>query len=323
MSKWLIAVTLGATLIPAARVDAQSVVSVGEWRGGDSVPLAGPPVPSRLPASADGIPPRARDPVRDGAGRGALLGAAAAMALGVAQMTSCDTGCDWSSTGGLLVGWALLGGGIGSMVGLAADYDTSLPGRPSVRFGVGYTGTTMQSAALSGRAATPMFGLGVQLSRHVSVRVEYLPIDALFRAAPGAIPEDILNNIVVANSRRAGWSHGVESLRVDYILSELVGVGFEPWTRVRVELLGGLGVQGEEERSYYDAYTSAVGGASEPIPGKYYVLEFVSPQIGAVVGIDAEVTIVGGLSVVPTLRYHAMGSPSASIAFGAGAHWRF
>jgi hypothetical protein len=107
------------------------------------------------------------------------------------------------------------------------------------------------------------------------------------------------------------------------VFTELVGVRLVEAGRVRLDLLGGLGVQGEEERAYYDAYGQLVGGRREPIPGKYYVLDFGSPEVGAVFGIDAEVTIVGGLSVVPTVRYRAMGQDSATFTYGAGAHWRF
>jgi hypothetical protein len=266
-----------------------------------------------------------RDGVMDGLGRGAVIGALAGLALAVVQMKSCHVGCDWSSTPAVLTGWSMLGAGAGALVGLAADYDAGPAwptGRPPMSAGVGWTSTALRSRDLTGRAVAPAFSLAVRLSPHISARAEYVRIGTSFVAAPGAIPEGVLGNVVETSSRLAGRSHGVESRRIAYVFTELVGVHPPPWGRVRLELLGGLGVQREEERAYFDAHRPLPDGRTEPIPGKYYVLDFGSPAVGFVVGADLEVTLVGGLSAVPAVRYNAMGQ-SATLTWGVGARWRF
>ncbi len=285
-----------------------------------------------------------RDPIVDGLGRGAVLGAAAFAAVAGAQIKSCNTGCDWGSTGAIAFAWAVLGAGAGSVVGLAADADSraemlypprvnpaaaarraggSFARRPAVRLGLAYTTTALRTSLLEGRAPAAGFAAAVQLSPRISVHAEYVALDARFVAAAGAIPDDVLRNVVQPFTRVAGRTHGIESRRVSYVFTELVGFHPAPRGRVRVEVLGGIGVQGEEERAYYDAHRQLADGRTETMPGKYYVLDFGSPEVGLVVGIDAEIAVAGGLRLVPTVRYHAMEPSSASLTYGIGAHWRF
>lgn len=264
-----------------------------------------------------------QDGLLDGAGRGAAVGALAALAMAGAQMESCNAGCDWNSTAAIALAWSIIGAGVGSTVGLAADFDArQAVSRPPLEIGVASTATTLRAHGLEGRGTAPSFALAVQLSPHFSVHAEYTAVGTRFGAAPGAVPDDVLRNVVETSNRIAGRRHGIESRRVTYVFSELIGFHPLPWGRVRLELLGGLGVQGEEERGYYDAYRKFPGGRDEPIPGKYQVLNFGSPEVGLVVGLDVDVALVRGLSVVPTFRYRAMGE-SASLTYGVGAQWRF
>lgn len=291
------------------------------------------------------------DPVKDGVQRGALAGAGGLLVWLQMASNSCRTGCenDMPAWGPLAV--AALGAGAGSFVGFLADREAGrsevlfppsvvsgqsrwvrtsrfFPARPSVRVGPVYSQTAFRSSLVQGSAAAPGFALAVQFSPHISAHIEYTASMRFYPTA-GSVPDSVLQNIVPASDRTAGWSRGIESRRVSYVFSELVGVHPPPWGRVRVEFLGGLGVQGQEKRDYYDAYqttgrgTMSDPGRSERIPGKYYVLNFESPEVGLVLGFDAEVAVVRGLAVVPMLRYNRMGDPAPSIAYGVGAHWRF
>lgn len=279
------------------------------------------PAPARAQDTAGTKPPD-RDGVIDGLTRGAAIGALAALPLGFAQMNSCGTGCDWSSTPGVLLGWALIGAAGGSVVGFAADLDAPRP--LSVRVGAAYAATVMTSSALSGSKATPTLVAAVQISRHFTVHMEFVRVGHRFSAAAGAVPDEVLRNIVtdITHTRVAGRSHGVESRRVDYVLTQLAGFRVAPVRGVSIEFLAGVGVQGEEERAYYDAHRGLPDGRTVPMPGKYYVLDFATPEAGLVLGVEAEVGISGGVSLIPTLRYHAFENSSASVAVGAGIHWR-
>jgi hypothetical protein len=304
------------------------------------------PLSDASKAARAGDPPQAvlrasptRDPLLDGIGKGAAIGALAGIAMGLAQMTSCNEGCDWQSTGAMLLGWSIVGSGAGAAVGLAADADTQgrsplhgppdtarwrfFPSRLSPRVGVALTSASPTSSRLEGRTAGSAFAFAVQLSPHISVHTEYLAMDTTFEAAPGAVADEVLQNIVPASTRAAGFSRGIESRRVDYIFSELVGVHLAPWGRVRLELLGGAGVQGQEERAYYDAYRDEPGAGTVPLAGKYYVLNFGSPALGWIVGADAEVAVAGGLRIVPTVRFGAFEDSAGYVSYGAGVHWRF
>ena len=103
------------------------------------------------------------------------------------------------------------------------------------------------------------------------------------------------------------------------VFSELIGVAPWPWGRVRVEFLGGLGVEREETRDYYEAFDAS----SKQVAGKYYVLNFESRALGLVLGMDAEISVARGLGVVPTVRWSMMGDPAGTTSYGIGVHWRF
>ena len=273
-----------------------------------------------------------RDPVTDGIGRGALIGAGGGLVLFRAALTSCRKGCEAGAPTSLMLAGAALGAGLGSLVGFAADLDAGatvrsdhfFSGRPTPQIGVGYTHTSFVSSALDGSRATQAYTAAVQLSPHLSVHVEYIPVDNVFSRSAGAVPDDIVQNVIDATSRVAGRSHGIESRRVSYVLSELVGIHPAPWGRIRVEFLAGLAVRGQENRDFYDAHRATDDrGRTEPVPGKYYVLDFETPEIGVVLGADVELKVMRHVIVVPTVRYYHMDDPAPSIGFGIGARLRF
>jgi hypothetical protein len=88
-------------------------------------------------------------------------------------------------------------------------------------------------------------------------------------------------------------------------------------------------VQGQEKRDYYDAFQASGRDTIDdplrvtPLPGRYYVLDFESPEVGFVYGIDAAIALSSGLSAVPTLRYHQWDDPAPMFAYGVGIQWRF
>ena len=273
-----------------------------------------------------------RDPVIDGIGRGALIGAGGGVALFRAALNSCRKGCEAGAPMSLMLAGAALGAGLGSLVGFAADLDAGaavrsdhfFSGRPTPQIGVGYMHTSFVSRALDGSRATQAYTAAVQLSPHLSVHVEYMPVDHVFTRSAGAVPGEILQNVIEATSRVAGRSHGIDSRRVSYMFSELVGIHPAPWGRMRVEFLAGLAVRGQENRDFYDAHRATDDrGRTEPVPGKYYVLDFETPEIGVVLGADVEFKVMRHVIVVPTVRYYHMGDPAPSIAFGIGARLRF
>lgn len=295
------------------------------------------------------------DPVKDGIRRGALAGAGGLLALINVYHKSCGTGCESGANApAMALAVGAFGAGVGSLVGLLADRDAGrsevlfppsaasgqsrwvrtsrfFPARPSVRVGTVYSQTAIHSSVVEGNAAAPGFALAVQVSPHISAHVEYTATNGRFYPTPGSVPDNILQNLVPApaSNRTAGRSYGIERGRVSYVFSQLVGVQPPPWGRLRVEFIGGLGVQGKEDFDYYDAYrTTGQGTMSDPsrierIPGKYYVLNFQIGELGLVLGLDAEVAVVRGLAVVPMLRYNRTGNPEPSISYGIGAHWRF
>ena len=278
------------------------------------------------------------DAVADGIWRGALVGAGGMLAIAGAHMKSCNEGCDWGSTTLIVAASAALGAGAGAIVGLAADadarpvvlYPLGTPdaarrtggSSPPVRLGLSYTATTPRTSSLQGRAIAPAISAAVRLSPHISVHAEFVRADAFFAATPGAISDDVAGNVVPATTRVAGRSFGIQSRRVAYIYTELVGVHLAPIGPVQLELLGGVSVLGQEERRYFDAYRVDADGRTQSVPGKYHVLNFASPEAALVIGVDADVAITGSFSVVPTIRYHAAGESSA-LTVGAGAQWRF
>ena len=71
----------------------------------------------------------------------------------------------------------------------------------------------------------------------------------------------------------------------------MIGIHPRTWGRVRLELLGGIAVHANETFSYYDADD----------PGKYKVLNFAAPDLGAVFGANAELLPV----MWPSCRWSA------------------
>jgi hypothetical protein len=246
-------------------------------------------------------------------GTGALVGAAGMLAVWTVGTKSCGVGCERSGPGaaGILV--AALGAGIGSLVGLAADLDAGPGDRLDMRAGPFYSQTVFRSALVDGRASAPGFAAVVRVSPHLSVHVEFTATDGRFTPALGTVPEEIIRNVVPAATRSAGRLEFIEDRRVTYVFSQLVGVHPRPWGRVRIEFLAGIGVQGQENRNYYEA----------PVPGTYHILDFKTPEVGLLFGVDAEIAVARRFVIVPMLRYNHMGDPGPSFTYGAGAHWRF
>jgi hypothetical protein len=188
---------------------------------------------------------------------------------------------------------------------------------PSVRLGVGYNTLSFRSGAIAEGVGGRVQTVTMQLSPRLSTHVEFSTTPRAFLPAPGSVSQEVLDNLVPTTARVASPSAGLASRHVTYSLSQLAGVQVGVWDRVRLEALAGLGVQGYTKRDYYPAYTQFTA-----IPGKFYVLDFETPESGFVAGVDAELTIAGGLAVVPSFRYYPFGDPGHTYSLGAGVHWR-
>jgi hypothetical protein len=203
------------------------------------------------------------------------------------------------------------------------------PRHPAVRLEALYRHTTLRSALVHGAAPAAGFAIAGEIAPNVSLHAEYTAAQGAFYPPVGAVPAYILENVVPATTRTASWSRGVASRRVTFTFSELIGVHPPPIGRIRFELLAGLGVQGQEKRDYYDAFQASGRDTIDdplrvtPLPGRYYVLDFESPEVGFVYGIDAAIALSSGLSAVPTLRYHQWDDPAPMFAYGVGIQWRF
>jgi hypothetical protein len=97
------------------------------------------------------------------------------------------------------------------------------------------------------------------------------------------------------------------------VFSEMIGVHPWIWGRLRLELLGGIAVHANETFSYYDADD----------PGKYMVLNFAAPDLGAVFGGNAQIAVTRHLAAVPMVRYHTRYDPGPSLSYAVGALYRF
>ena len=273
------------------------------------------------------------DPLSDGAIYGSLIGAGAALSIMQRGIAWCGMGCenDMPGVAALLVG--AMGGALGSLAGLVADIDAGGPRtlfpptaaaaainrkRPLVRLGPAYLQVFDWSGQVEGSAPSPGASVAFQPSPHLTYHVEYRWSTMEFRAAAGTLPGHVVENEVPAASRIAGFTRGLYSRQTPAALTHLLGVVLPDAGRVRVELLGGLEVQQHRDLDYYDAYSSS----GNRIAGKYYVLDFESPEIGLVFGADAAVSLLRNLSIVPAIRFTQMSNRS-STAIGLGAHWRF
>jgi hypothetical protein len=317
-----IVVTLQSNTRSAGRFISATVDEVAIERGGDK----------RVERLAKSLIAKVTtdDPLLDGIGRGAAIGAGGALSIMQTAVSWCRTGCenDMPAAAAALV--ATMGGTIGSLAGLIADVDAggsrtlyppAAPGgstRPSVRFGPVYTHVLDRSGELEGSASAPGVSFAFQPSPHVTYHVEYRTSSTELRATPGSVRTDVLNNEVPATARIAGWTRGLYSRETPAALTHLLGAVLPELGPVRVELLAGVEVQRQRDRDYYDAHSSA----GQRLPGKYYVLDFESPEIGLVFGADAEVRVFRSLSIVPGIRLTRMSNRS-STGVGAGVQWRF
>jgi hypothetical protein len=291
-----------------------------------------------------------RDPWAHPIRWGAMGGVAMMVALQQAVWRACGKGCENDVPNAAVLVAAGVGAGIGSLVGYAADRDAGqgeliypaqkssrwtnranqyFPARPNARVGFAAGTMRMQTSKLDGALPAYGFATAVQLSPHMSAHVEFIRSGGAFRPSPGSVSSEVLQNVVPAASRAAGWSRGIESRQVRWYLSELVGIHPPTWGRVRLELLGGLSVQARVAKDYYDAWVdSGTGTASDPrrstaLPGKYYILDFESPEVGMTLGLGADIAAARNVSVVPILRYQMVGDPAATVSYGAGLLVRF
>lgn len=266
-------------------------------------------------AAAQTPPPS--DSIRDGATRGALAGVAAGAAWMVFTGQACGRGCEMNA----VPVFGLLTMAAGPVVGLIVDRAN---GRASVRLG-GMV-TRVRHASLNGDAVAPGGAIAVQLLPFFRLHAEFSRVNHTFDAPPGSVPDEVRANAVFGGPRIAGVSRGLHSNHVAYAFSELVGVPVPIRGRARVEILAGATLKKVRALEYYDAVEQTGSGTTTTvrrIPGRYMILDFETPDVGAVVGIDAEIPIVGGLTAVPTIRYQRWERSGGAVSFGAGAHWRF
>jgi hypothetical protein len=245
---------------------------------------------------------------------GSLIGGAAGFGLIRVSAASCGIGCDNDMPPGAELVIAGIGAGVGALAGFAADRLRG-DGDPAIAAGAGaiLTHTTMRSSQVDGAATAGGVVAVLQLSRFLSAHGEYTAMRGLFMARPGAIDPDVLSNVVPATSRRASWSRGIERTLTTAVFSEMIGIHPRNWGRVRLELLGGIAVHANETFSYYDADE----------PRKYMVLNFAAPDLGAVFGGNAQISVTRHFAVVPMVRYYTRNNPGPSLSYSVGALYRF
>src|SRR5262245_14019125 len=147
---------------------------------------------------------------------GAAIGAAALIAVPVVNLKACRVGCEASfgSTAGMVLLAGLVGAGVGGTLGHLADrsaaggygrgQDSFFPDRPSVQIGAVVGQMSFRSPRLEGSASGPGVSIGFDVSPYISARIEYMTASGTFSAAPGTVSENVLANVVPADSRRAG-----------------------------------------------------------------------------------------------------------------------
>lgn len=187
----------------------------------------------------------------------------------------------------------------------------------------------MRSSLVHGAANAAGAMAVLQVSRYISVQGDYTWSNGSFEAQPGSIDPNVLANVVPPTARVAGWSRGVARSTVTSVFSELIGVQMPLGDRVKVGLLAGIAVQASETFTYYDAHvTSGQGTADDPmrstaVPGKFYLLNFASPDVGAVFGASADIVVARRVAIVPMIRYYRGGDPGPSVNHAVGVVYRF
>lgn len=282
-----------------------------------------------------------KDRLRDGAQWGALAGGASAAAQLMMGLAACKQGCASGAGGpmGAFATGALIGSGAGALVDLLNGRDEVLypAGEDEDRF-FSARRVSARIGPTAGYYSIPSFGaasvarggsVAVQVARYVTFHVEYTHIGETFAGPAGSVPDSILQNVVPAAGRIAGWRRGIESTHISWVFSELVGVPLPSMGRVRLEILAGVAIQATGERGYYDAYErTGLGTRESPLnyrrlPGQYSVLNFETPDVGWQYGVDGEIAVTRHVVVVPSVRYHQMKTPGPSITINTGVHWRF
>jgi hypothetical protein len=262
--------------------------------------------------------PAQDDPLRHGAAYGAAIGAAATTALANQLVRWCRTGCE--ADGSMMMA-VLPGAAIGALVGWIADKDAGPTRRVGQRFHARLGSTVMQtwydSPGIEGTYSAGGVAATMQPSPHVTFAIEYRRADVELRPAPGVVPQHILDNVIPAPNRSAGWTRAPYSRRLGGTLTELVGGRLPAFGPVSVELVGGVSVQQAENLDYFDAEPG-----QNAARGTYKVLNFQTPSVGYVYGTNVEIAAWRHLVVVPALRV-TQTSGARQLSAGAGLQWRF
>ena len=261
---------------------------------------------------------------------GCLIGGAVMIGLTRASAAACGVGCDNDMPAGAELMLAGIGAGIGAMAGYAAD---RLRGDRdpvfALRAGPVVNHMAMRSSLVHGAATGAGAMAMLQLSRFVSIHGEYTWTNGSFAARPGTIDPNVLANVVPAAARVAGRTRGVERSNVTSVFSELIGVHLPLRDRVQVALLAGFAVQASETFTYFDAHvTSGSGSSQNPIrttavPGKFYLLNFEAPDVGAVFGASVDVVVARHVAIVPMVRYYRGRDPGPSLSYSVATLYRF
>lgn len=254
------------------------------------------------------------DPFRSGASYGTAVGAAGAVLL-VSQLRSwCDLGCEDDMTAGGMLMVAGTGAAIGAVVGWIADRDAraypSSGRRSHVRFGPALSQTWYRESNITGDYMTRGVSFTLEASPHIRFQTEYSHAGSELRPSSGAVPASILDHVVEASDRGAGYSRAVFSRWLGSSLSETVGVRI-PVSKVGIELIGGLMGQQIAKRDYYDAS-----------PGQYKVLQFESPYLRYIYGGDVTIPIVPNVVIAPGVRWTS-GGESRTFRSGIAVQYRF
>lgn len=252
--------------------------------------------------------------LKNGAVAGSAIGAAAAVTFASLQTSWCGVGCENDMPGVALLMVAGTGAAIGAAVGWIADRDAArIAGtgrRWHVRLGPTASQAWYREPGLDGTFPTRGASLTLEASPHVRFQTEYLHAGADLMPPQGQVPASILDHVVPAANRNAGYSRAIFSRRLGGALAETIGVRL-PVPKVGIELVGGILGQQIERRDYYDAGS-----------GQYKVLNFQSPFLRWIYGADLTIPVARHIVISPGIRATS-GGESRAVRAGLGVQYRF